>query len=90
MNTSYSLDGSGAAQGQGTSDLLYSMQSVSQNGTGAAGYNGLSNPNYPGQPNDFLFHGKVMVWSFGPDKKYDLGPATGPTAGFNKDNVVSW
>jgi prepilin-type N-terminal cleavage/methylation domain-containing protein len=90
MNTSYSLDGSGAAQGQGTSDVLYSLQSVSQNGSGSGGYYGLSNPNYPTQVNDFLFHGKVMVWSAGPDKKFDLGPATGPNAGFNKDNVVSW
>jgi prepilin-type N-terminal cleavage/methylation domain-containing protein len=90
MNTSYSLDGSSAAQGQGTSDLLYSMQSVSQNGSGSSGYNGLSNPNYSSNVNDFLYHGKVMVWSAGPDRQFDLKAATGPTAVKNKDNVLSW
>ena len=70
------------------SDLLYSLQSVSQNGNNsAAGFNGLSNPNASPNTDNFLFHGKVMVWSAGPDKKYDLGPAN---AGANKDNVVSW
>ncbi|HTB85815.1 MAG TPA: type II secretion system protein [Candidatus Sulfotelmatobacter sp.] len=90
MNTSYSMDGSSAAQGQGTSDLLYSTHTVSQNGSGSAGYNGLSNPNYPAQPDDFLYHGKVMVWSAGPDRQFDHNAATGPGAVKNKDNVLSW
>jgi len=80
MNTSYNE--------QGCSDLLYSLQSVSQNGANsAAGFNGLSNPTGNPNSNNFLYHGKVMVWSAGPDKKYDLGPAN---LGANKDNVVSW
>ena len=80
MNASYNE--------QGTSDILYSLQSVSQNGGGSSGYNGLFNPT--GTGNNYLYHGKVMVWSAGPDGKYDTGPAFGPTAVANKDNVISW
>jgi prepilin-type N-terminal cleavage/methylation domain-containing protein len=70
------------------SDLLYCLQSVSQVAAGkSAGYNGLFNP-APNPDNDnFLFHGKVMVWSAGPDRTYDAGPAV---LGKNKDNVLSW
>ena len=80
------------------SDLLYSHQTVSQNpplpGTSYSqqGYNGLSNPNTSAS-DDFLYNGKVMVWSMGPDRKYDLGTAGAPApanAGYNKDNVLSW
>jgi prepilin-type N-terminal cleavage/methylation domain-containing protein len=79
MNTSYNE--------QGTSDLLYSMKSVSQS-SGQTGLNGLFNPNSSNPNSDnFLFHGKVMVWSAGPDKKYNTTSAnTAP----NKDNVLSW
>jgi prepilin-type N-terminal cleavage/methylation domain-containing protein len=82
MNSSYNE--------QGCSDLLYSRQSVSQNGPlgTAAGFNGLSNPNSPPDNNNFLFHGKVMVWSAGPDKQYDATAKA--NAGFNKDNIFSW
>ncbi len=81
MNTSYSE--------QGTSDWLYSLQSVSQQ-NGSSGYNGLFNPTFGVNPDNFLFHGKVMVWSAGPDGKYS--PLTGQKAnvGDNKDNVLSW
>ena len=79
MNASYNE--------QGTSNILYSLQSVSQNGGGSSGYNGLFNPT--GTGNNYLYHGKVMVWSAGPDGKYDTGPAFGPTAVANKDNVIS-
>jgi len=75
---------------QGTSDILYSLQSVSQNppaSTSSSGFNGLMNPSFSINPNNFLFHGKVMVWSAGPDKKYDAGIAN---SGLNKDNVLSW
>ena len=75
---------------QGTSDILYSLRSVSQNpplSSSPAGFYGLSNPTFTTNPNHFLFHGKVMVWSAGPDKKYFTGPAN---AGVNKDNVLSW
>jgi prepilin-type N-terminal cleavage/methylation domain-containing protein len=87
MNTSYSMENSQAQGQQGTSDLLYSLQSVSQN-NGSAGINGLVNStDINGGGNNFLFHGKVMVWSAGPDKSYDTGPAN---SGKNKDNVLSW
>lgn len=76
------------------SDFLYSLQSVSQNPQGTyvqTGFYGLSNPNASpssqAQKDNFLFRGKVMVWSAGPDGKYDNGPAN---IGFNKDNVLSW
>jgi prepilin-type N-terminal cleavage/methylation domain-containing protein len=79
------------------SDLVYSLQKVSQNpplpaGYTQAGFNGLSNPN-PAASDNYLFNGKVMVWSLGPDKKYDCGTVANPApanAGFNKDNILSW
>lgn len=80
-------------------DVYYSKQSVSQsppiNGTppySQIGFNGLSNPNSTASDN-FLFHGKVMVWSMGPDGKFDAPSptiATPANAGFNKDNILSW
>jgi len=79
MNTSYS--------DLGTSDYLYSLESVSQQ-NGVNGYNGLFNPvDANGNGDHFYYHGKVMVWSAGPDGKYDTGHAN---AGVNKDNVISW
>jgi prepilin-type N-terminal cleavage/methylation domain-containing protein len=70
------------------SDLIYTRLSVSQN-SGTAGYNGLSNTN-SATPNtdNFLYHGKVMVWSAGPDKKYSFGDKA--NQGVNKDNILSW
>ena len=70
------------------SDLLYSLQNVSQNGSGVDGFNGLSNPDYATKPDNFLYHGKVMVWSAGPDKKYSKSDKS--NQGDNKDNVLSW
>jgi prepilin-type N-terminal cleavage/methylation domain-containing protein len=86
MNTSYSMDA--ASGNQGTSDLFYSQHLVSQS-SGQAGYNGLSNPNSanPGTDN-FLFHGKVMVWSAGPDGT--MNSQISANQGVNKDNVLSW
>lgn len=71
------------------SDLLYSLQAVSQSSPGStAGFNGLANTTDPGGAgNHFLYHGRVMAWSAGPDGKIDTSPAN---AGFNKDNVLSW
>ena len=69
------------------SDLLYSLQKVSQS-SGNAGFNGLSNTNAVSTPDNFLYHGKIMVWSAGPDKKYD--PTIPATTGVNKDNILSW
>ena len=80
MNTSYNE--------QGTSDLFFCQKSVSQQ-NGTSGYNGLSNPLDAGGNGDhFLYHGKVMVWSAGPNRKVDSGdPATDRE---NRDNVMSW
>jgi prepilin-type N-terminal cleavage/methylation domain-containing protein len=72
-------------------DWLYCRSTVSQQ-SGNSGYFGLFNPNAntPGKQDQFQYHGKVMVWSAGPDKKVDNNAASGPTAVFNKDNVLSW
>jgi len=73
------------------SDALYSTHNVSFNPNSSnpqAGFNGLVNPNAGGTGDNFLYHGKVMVWSAGPDKKIDTGSAA--NAGDNKDNVLSW
>ena len=67
------------------SDWMYSQTTVSQQ-NGNAGFNGLANPN--GTANNFQFHGKVMVWSAGPDGKVD--PNAKADVGYNKDNILSW
>jgi prepilin-type N-terminal cleavage/methylation domain-containing protein len=84
MNTSYNE--------AGTSDIFYCQRSVSQNppnSSSQTGYNGLFNPvDSNGQGNHFLYHGKVMVWSAGPNRQVDSGdPATDLD---NRDNVLSW
>jgi prepilin-type N-terminal cleavage/methylation domain-containing protein len=85
MNTSYSME---VGQGnQGTKDIFYSLDKVSGNNQTATnpGLNGLTTD---GTVNNFLYHGKVMVWSAGPNKKVDSGdPATDRE---NRDNVLSW
>jgi prepilin-type N-terminal cleavage/methylation domain-containing protein len=69
-------------------DAVYGLQAVSQN-SGQQGFNGLfNNGDAGGGGNHFQFHGKVMVWSAGPDKKVDTGVKA--NAGVNKDNVLSW
>ena len=78
-------------------DALYSRRNVSQvqpplNPYVQSGFNGLSNPNpapaTADQFDNFLYHGKVMVWSAGADKKID--PNTPANQGVNKDNIISW
>ena len=69
------------------SDLFYSQRAVSQS-SGQTGYNGLFNPDAGGGTDNFLFHGKVMVWSAGPDGKIDSNAKA--NTGVNKDNVLSW
>jgi len=78
-------------------DALYSLEAVSQNPPLPAGYvqtgmNGLFNPNATpaSQPekDNYLYHGKVMVWSAGPDGLVDA--ATPANLGVNKDNILSW
>jgi len=70
-------------------DAFYGLAQVS--GSGGAnvnpGLNGLVSPN-TAVPDNFQFHGKVMVWSAGVDKKID--PALPANQGVNKDNVTSW
>lgn len=62
-------------------DAFYQRSIVS----GPNGFNGLSDPS--GAPNSFAHNGGVMVWSLGPDKSLEIGPAN---QGKNKDNILSW
>jgi prepilin-type N-terminal cleavage/methylation domain-containing protein len=74
-------------------DAFYTLQKVSQNPPPSSqqGYYGLVNPDVNGASDNFRYHGKVMVWSAGPDKKIDPGlPAFGALSGVNKDNILSW
>jgi prepilin-type N-terminal cleavage/methylation domain-containing protein len=72
-----------------TKDAFYRLAKVSQQGTGAAGLNGLANSN-ASNPNTDLFEcgTRVMVWSAGPDKMVD--PNAKANIGANKDNILSW
>jgi hypothetical protein len=73
---------------ENTRDIFYQYQSVSTN-SGASGLNGLINPvNSTGKSDDFQYHGGVMVWSLGPDKK--ANPTQHGDQGENRDNVISW
>jgi prepilin-type N-terminal cleavage/methylation domain-containing protein len=71
-------------------DSFYRSHNVSQNppgSTGTAGFYGLTSQG--GMNIDtFQFHGKVMVWSAGPDGKLD--PTVPANTSVNKDNVLSW
>jgi hypothetical protein len=69
-------------------DEFYRRTTVSGTGgaTPNAGLNGLVNPD--GTPDNFLYHGKVMVWSAGPDKA--IAPGLPANQGANKDNILSW
>ncbi|MEI6076875.1 MAG: type II secretion system protein [Verrucomicrobiota bacterium] len=75
------------------SDLFYSQRTVSRQ-NGQTGFNGLSNPDSGGNTDNFLFHGKVMVWSAGPDGQINnvsQNPNQGvANQGVNKDNILSW
>jgi prepilin-type N-terminal cleavage/methylation domain-containing protein len=69
-------------------DAFYDLQTVSKQ-NGQTGYNGLVNSTDPlGAGDNFRYHGKVMVWSAGPNGKIDSGdPATDRE---NRDNVLGW
>ncbi|MEJ0091431.1 MAG: type II secretion system protein [Limisphaerales bacterium] len=79
-------------------DAIYSRESVSQPAKNqTAGFYGLVNTtDVNGNGDHFRYHGKVMVWSVGPDKKLDPGPDAYPPEGGNankapnKDNVLTW
>ena len=71
-------------------DALYRLQSVSQSAAGKPqGFNGLFNTKDPvaGAGDYYALTGGVMVWSLGPDGKFDTGKVTDI---LNVDNVVSW
>ncbi|MFZ0827029.1 MAG: prepilin-type N-terminal cleavage/methylation domain-containing protein [Verrucomicrobiia bacterium] len=73
-------------------DQFYGANAVSGlSGQYNPGLNGLVSPTatatVPGN-NDFQYHGKVMVWSAGPDGQID--PASLANQGANKDNILSW
>ena len=82
-------------------DAFYSLSTVSNPNpippgvaNGNPGLNGLVNPD-PATANGYQYHGKVMVWSAGPDGKIDPttalpGNAGNANSGFNKDNVLNW
>ena len=77
-------------------DSFYCLDAVSsmKGDTSNPGWNGLINPD--STADNFQYHGKVMVWSAGPDGKIDPTAVTGPPAmgsansGVNKDNIISW
>ena len=73
-------------------DLYYCRKLMSQNPSGSptsqVGFNGLFNPDANGQTDNYLYHGKVMVWSAGPDRMVDTNSAA--NLGVNKDNILSW
>ena len=74
-------------------DAFYCSNTISGSGSPGQfnpGLNGLISPtattSAPGS-DDFQYHGKVMVWSAGPDGQIDK---TAANRGVNKDNVISW
>ena len=70
-------------------DSFYCLSKVS-NPAGAnsnPGLNGLVNPD-TSKSDNFQYHGKVMVWSAGPDGQVD--PNNNVNLSANKDNVLSW
>lgn len=75
---------------ENTQDAFYRYHGVSQQTSGqATGINGLLNPSDPtGNSDDYEYHGGVMVWSLGPDKKADSSMHA--DLGANRDNVISW
>jgi prepilin-type N-terminal cleavage/methylation domain-containing protein len=78
-------------------DAFYCQQVVSQTKPSSQqGLNGLFNPDAAanGNSDNFLYHGKVMVWSAGPDRMIVTNSPTPPlpsgNLGVNKDNILSW
>jgi prepilin-type N-terminal cleavage/methylation domain-containing protein len=71
-------------------DAFYSLTAVSSSdppNNPASGLNGLVNPDTTKSDN-YRYHGKVMVWSAGPDGKID--PGAPANTGVNRDNILSW
>jgi hypothetical protein len=64
-------------------DAFYAFPTISGNPLSGNGINGLIL-----QPDgSYAAHSQVMVWSAGPDRKVENGPANG---GVNTDNGVGW
>jgi prepilin-type N-terminal cleavage/methylation domain-containing protein len=71
-------------------DGAYRAQQVSQE-SGVNGHYGLHNSiDGSGNGNHFSLNGGVMVWSAGPDQKFDFQNGVPANTGVNKDNVLSW
>jgi prepilin-type N-terminal cleavage/methylation domain-containing protein len=66
-------------------DAFYGLPTIS-----ATGGQGLISQKDAKSNSIYGFHGKVMVWSAGPDGKIDNSGAVNANQGFNKDNIVSW
>jgi prepilin-type N-terminal cleavage/methylation domain-containing protein len=80
------LNEDGQCQGE-----FYCRASVSQisSASSSVGYFGLVNPTAGlSNPNNFQYHGSVMVWSAGPDRKISITDKA--NSGVNKDNILSW
>ena len=69
-------------------DAVYRRHSVSFQGSGGAGFNGLSSLDTSGASDTFEHSGGYMVWSLGVDQNMD--PAKPANQAPNKDNVLSW
>jgi prepilin-type N-terminal cleavage/methylation domain-containing protein len=70
-----------------TRDAFYGLTTVSgPSGNSSPGLNGLTDSD--GTPDNFRFHGNVMVWSAGPDGKVD--PTAAANRDINSDNILSW
>ena len=74
-------------------DIFYCSNAISGSGSPGQfnpGLNGLNSPTATttvAGKDDFQYHGKVMVWSAGPDGKIDN---TAANQSVNRDNLVSW
>jgi prepilin-type N-terminal cleavage/methylation domain-containing protein len=69
-------------------DAFYRLQTVSRQ-NGQTGYNGLFNPiDANGHGDHFQHHGKIMIWSAGPDRLVDRSQSAIQRP--NKDNIVIW
>jgi prepilin-type N-terminal cleavage/methylation domain-containing protein len=69
------------------SDVFYRSNTVSSPTKTNPGINGLISPD-PVIGDNYQYHGKVMVWSAGPDKRVE--PTSPANQGANKDNILSW
>lgn len=68
-------------------DGFYRKKAVSQK-NGKEGFYGLSNNGADANTDEFALNGPVMIWSFGPDQKINVGAKANDKE--NKDNILSW